>query len=54
MFEWILFALTISGAINEHVALVPENPDFDAIPVDGDGFEILGIVIGTLHDRKYA
>ena len=39
---------------NGHVTLVAESPDRDAIPVECDGFEIRGIVVGSLRDRGEA
>ena len=36
---------------NGHLALVPEHPDHEPIPISGERFEIRGIVVGSLHDR---
>ena len=35
-----------------HVALVAEHRDGDAVRVEGDGFEIRGVVVGSLCDRQ--
>ena len=37
-----------------HDALVAEHPDDDAIRVEGNGFEIRGVVVGSLRDREEA
>lgn len=39
---------------NGHITLVAESPDRDAIPTERDGFEIRGIVVGSLRDREEA
>lgn len=36
------------------VTLVAERPDRDAVPAGGNGFEIRGIVVGSLRDREEA
>ena len=39
---------------NGQVALVAERPGADTVPAVGDGFEIRGIVVGSLRDQEEA